>query len=398
MQKTAKILFLAFHHRVNDSRLYYREINTIKDKIPESQVFILTLSGDKEYNNITSTKNIIPLQKYAITHIDVQHPSKGKSLLHRQYNKLLLKLPLIYHLMSTCRKLKPDIIQASDVRELPFAVLLSKFCRCEIIYDSHDDYYRQILDYSSRKVTKYFTALKFMVSEIIWVRFFSAVFCTDEFLLAKYKKRIYNAKRISLLRNYPYQVIEDVHRTYGTKSTLKLVYIGGINKHRGIIECAKYVKLFNAEFDDKHLVFDVYSPETLITDELKKEGLITHIPWIDYSELMNRLLEYDVGICLWLPIRKFYRNLPLKNFDYMSCGLPIITSNFGNLKKYIIESKAGICVDPTNYQEFKVAIQKMFNPNVRKEYSLNGIRWVEEYGLFENEAKEYIITLQDLLK
>lgn len=397
MRQPIKILFIAFHHRVNDPRLCYREIGVINGKFPDSTVFTLTLSGDKRYNHIVCTKNLIVSQKYTLTHMDMQYPLKNTGAIHRYYNKFCLKLGLTYHLIATCRKLKPDIIQASDARELFFTVILSKFCKCKIIYDSHEDYYRQILDYRSG-ILKYLSALVIMFSEIIWIRFFSAVFCTDEFLLAKYKKRIYNTKKINLLRNYPYQLMGDAQKTYVYKKTLRLVYIGGVNKHRGVIECAKYVQVFNAEFCDKQLIFDVYSPNTPITDKLEEEGLINHTAWIDYLELMNKLSKYDIGICLWLPIKKFYRNLPLKNFDYMACGLPIITSNFGNLKKYIIEPNSGICIDPTSYNEFKDAILKMFKPDTRKEYSLNGLRWIREHGLFENEAKEYIKILRELSK
>lgn len=394
MQKKLNILFLALHHRVNDPRLRYREIGIIQDKVPESKVVMLTLSRNYKGNLVDFVKRHISSQRYEIEHVGIEHKLLNKLPIIEYPYKLFLKIHLFFYMLNVSKSVNPDVVQASDARELFIAMIISKVCRCNVIYDSHEDYVRQILDFETG-ILKYLLALKVMFYEVMFTRFFYAVFCTDEFLVEKYSKKIYGIKRLSILRNYPY-IIKEKQRVYEKKDILKLVYIGGVNKYRGVIECAEYVKLFNSEHIDKKLEFDVYSPKTQITDDLKQRGLINHTEWIDYQDLMNLLYCYDIGICLWLPIPKFYRNLPLKNFDYMASGLPIITSNFGNLKKYLIESEAGVCINPTSYEDFRVNILEMFDPAVRKIYSLNGLRWVKEYGSFEKEAKEYVAIFKEL--
>lgn len=394
MQKQINILFLALHHRINDPRLFYREINAIKTKMPGSQVFILTVSNNSKKKHVIHSEETIFFQEHKIIHIDIKHPTIKKNSIIGRLQTIGLKAKIFYAIVSICRDLKLDIIQASDARELFITNLTSKVCNCKIIYDSHEDYFRQFLDYKGG-YKNYILAYHVLLSEILYVRCFSAVFCTDEFLLQKYNQKLYGAKNVNLLRNYPY-FLSSNERIIKNQDTLRLVYIGGVNKYRGVIECAKYVEIFNHEFSDKKLVFDIYSPKTAITENLKQKEYINHIEWIDYIDLMNKLYEYDIGICLWLPIKKFYRNLPLKNFDYMATGLPIITSNFGNLLKYMKESQSGICINPNSYQEFKEAILQMFDPNIRKKYSANGFTWVREHGSFEIESKEYINIIQNL--
>jgi acetyltransferase-like isoleucine patch superfamily enzyme len=171
---------------------------------------------------------------------------------------------------------------------------------------------------------------------------------------------------------------------------LRLVYIGGVNRHRGVIETAQYVSKFNTNSNDKKLEFTVYSPDHEIIRELVKQGALQHIHWIDYDKLMAELSNYDIGTCLLLPIKKFYRNLPVKNFDYMSQGLPFITSNFGNLAKYVILSGGGVCVNPKSYLEFENAIMPMFEGNYRRRLGERGYDWVRREGNFELEGANYV--------
>ena len=305
-------------------------------------------------------------------------------------------------LRKTVRQLRPEIIQASDARELTLSVMLKFSTKSKLIYDSHEDYYRQALDYGGKSLRSFIRALRLQLLEISFVRFFESVFCTDEFLFGKYSRSLYGAKQVNLLRNFPY-IDENTQeritlKTFSQTNELKLVYIGGVNKFRGIIECAYYCKRFNEEFRDKHVSFDVYSPPNDITEDLCERNLIKHYPWTAYEILMKLLSSYDVGICLLLPIEKFHRNLPLKNFDYMGVGLPIITSNFGNLKKYVEGPRSGICIDPTNYTEFRNALLTMLEPENRKTYSINGILFTSRKASFQIEAKAYIESYKCLLE
>ena len=200
--------------------------------------------------------------------------------------------------------------------------------------------------------------------ELFGIRFFEAVFCTDESLEKKYKKSYYKAKRVELLRNFPYitnDLPRNISSNYSNKS-LKLVYIGGVNKYRGVIETAEYVARYNKEnISQKKLDFYVYSSRNYLVDELARKGLIKHYPYVDFELLKTELVKFDIGICLWLDIPKFRKNLPLKNFDYMAAGLPIITSNFGNLQIHAQRSGAAICINPKDYKEFCSAIDYLFD-------------------------------------
>jgi glycosyltransferase involved in cell wall biosynthesis len=135
-----------------------------------------------------------------------------------------------------------------------------------------------------------------------------------------------------------------------------------------------------------------------IVQQLAKDGSVQRRPWIEYPRLMKELEDYDVGVCLWLPLRKFERNLPLKNFDYMGAGLPILTSNFGELQRYIERSQSGICIDPQSYEAFEAAVVELFDPDIRHRFGENGMRFVKGQGGFEHESREYVSVMRGALR
>jgi glycosyltransferase involved in cell wall biosynthesis len=293
--------------------------------------------------------------------------------------------------ISELKKLQPVVIQASDIREIARTIIFQRSTGARIIYDSHEDYFNQIFEYSGKTLRSLVSAVRFAIIEIALLRFFETIFCTDEFLLEKYNRPIYGCRNVELLRNFPPREMVTKRPAYPRKNKLNLVYIGSVNPYRGVVECAEYVDRFNEKYSPSHiLTLTVYSSSNSIVEALVKQDKIRHLSWIDYVELMKELPRYDVGICLWNRLKKFEHNLPLKNFDYMAAGLPIITSNFGNLEKYARLSGGAICIDPLEYAAFEAAIVSLFDPSLRQRLGEAGRSFILKQATFESEASNYV--------
>jgi glycosyltransferase involved in cell wall biosynthesis len=78
-----------------------------------------------------------------------------------------------------------------------------------------------------------------------------------------------------------------------------------------------------------------------------REGLRV-VPPVPHAELADRLGEADVALCLYRPIPDspagFY-NSPLKLFDYMARGLPVVASRLGQIAEVIEDGVNGVLVD-----------------------------------------------------
>lgn len=397
-----KVLFIGQHHRVNDPRLTHREMKALWRRHPHMEFYFLQYphsSPGQSQSTASRSPRVTASQEEVsgvpVTRLTVEDTrpalSRFLGLLSPGRSEDIVRAVTEFFGNTAV-----EYIQASDVRELALGVRLSQALGSKLIYDSHEDYVRQVLDYGAKSPRAYVWAATFMYIESRFVRQCDHVFCADEFLEAKYQRPHYNAKKLSLLRNFPLVDADQIPiRTYEDGETLKLVYIGGVNRFRGVIHTARYVARFNERNSPKNLTFTIFAPENDITRDLVSLYGIRHHDWLDYDVLMRRLDLYDVGVCLWLPIPKFHRNLPLKNFDYMRVGLPFLTSNFGNLQKYALRSGGGLCIDPESYEEFERAIHTMFIPERRRELGSRGFSWARETGNFAVEAQDYVAAFSE---
>ncbi|WP_044210236.1 glycosyltransferase [Flammeovirga sp. OC4] len=361
-----KILFIGLAHRSDDPRLFHREIKVIKET-NSCDIYWLTNREDETYENASYIDKYIKLKKS---------------------NNLIVRIiKNIFNILKTVHELKPDVIQFSDIRELIFLFPIKFFfgAKVRIIYDAHEDYFEQILVFDRNKVKAYI--LKYV--ELLSFYFIDTVFCTDDYLLEYYKK--YHPK-VYLMRNYPLIPKGNIIKEYWQNDNLlKLVYIGTMNPYKGVGNIIDFTNRFNNEKNDFKLELNFYTNlKEVNNDLLSSNEFIKYNDYIPLNKLYDKLKQYQVGVCIWKNIKKLERNLPIKNFDYMAVGLPVLTSNFGNLKKYIDLSKSGVCISPEDYLDFKNAVITLNDKNKRVELGNNAYNFFSEGKDFRLESDNYL--------
>lgn len=374
-----RILFLGLAHTAEDNRLKYKQVYKIKEKFPDYECVYI---GRDSINSSISSDSLLKVLPMKILHLP--------NILRRKMIKVNLLLLSI--------KYKPDVVQASDIGELPLGLIIKLLTKARLIYDSHEDYFNQAYEYSGKTLKGFLRGKKNRIIEYLLARFSDIAFCTDDYLYKLYSQKKFSIKKLHIFHNFSnLSLIKDIHKPKKT-GKLKLVYVGGVNDKRGVIECAEFCRKYNNEANKDILQFYLYGPENNLIKKLVGENLAIYKGYISSKKIFDILPRYDVGVCLLQKINKFLRNLPIKNFEYMSVGLPVLTSDFGNLKNYIEQSKAGICIDPNSYGDFKSAIDKLRDIDLRRQMSTNGINYSRRFLLLDNEIKPYLNFIGRALK
>src|SRR5690606_27542083 len=70
-----------------------------------------------------------------------------------------------------------------------------------------------------------------------------------------------------------------------------------------------------------------------------------------------RVLNQSIaGLVTLHPTPAYLNSLPIKMFEYMSAGLPVIASNFPLWREIVESNDCGICVDPLDSEQIAAAI------------------------------------------
>ena len=89
---------------------------------------------------------------------------------------------------------------------------------------------------------------------------------------------------------------------------------------------------------------------------------------------------------------------PLKIFEYMACGKPIVTTMVGGLERIIDEHQCGCVVEPDNLEALVEGIDKLLcNPELCEKLGRNGRRAAEEFYAWP-KISERLLSIIELTR
>lgn len=294
------------------------------------------------------------------------------------------------------RSAPADLIHFHDPELLPVAFILKKSRRC-VVYDSHEDVPRQIL-------TKHWIPLMFRgfisrffeIFENIIVAQLDAVVCSTPFIAKRFRE--INNKSLDI-NNYP---ILDEFQQLGQSNhnifSRTICYIGAITRERGILELIAALEILQ----NVSLIMCGPFESKAFEDELKT---MTGWRYVDYRGIVGReevveiLESSSIGMVTLLPTPNQIDSLPIKMFEYMAAGIPIIASDFPLWRQIIEKSNCGLCVDPSSPNDVADAIARLLsNETLCRDMGTAGVTAVADRYNWSNESQKLLQLYNEVLK
>ena len=122
------------------------------------------------------------------------------------------------------------------------------------------------------------------------------------------------------------------------------IYVGQFSQGRGLI---RIVEAFTEENIHSHVVFlgSGQLDEELKTHEQNSHNIHIHPP-VSHEKVVEVTSSADCGLCLIENVSlSDYFCLPNKLFEYCFGGLPVIASDFPDIRSLVTEAGLGICLD-----------------------------------------------------
>jgi len=113
------------------------------------------------------------------------------------------------------------------------------------------------------------------------------------------------------------------------------------------------------------------------------------VPW---EQLAAYTASADLGV---FPLQnvslQYYYALSNKLFEFLSAGLPVVISDFPEMRKVVVDNNVGIAVDETNPKEISDAIGTILaDPDLYTIMSENAVKIVREKYNWDIEVKKLL--------
>ena len=266
------------------------------------------------------------------------------------------------------REIDADIYHFHDSELIPAGLWLKRLGK-RVIYDSHEDLPRQIMykGYIPAPARKTVAAVVERLENLAARRFDYVVTPTltirDRFL--REHCRALDVSNFPILAEF-----DSGGRDWADKEAA-VCYVGGLTVERGTTEMVQALR----GLDVKLLLAGAIEGEELRRD-------LQNLPeWdqVEYAGLVLRQGVADIfnrsvaGLVVLHPTQNYLDSYPIKMFEYMAAGIPVIASDFPKWRTLIGHGGCAIFVDPRNPTAIGEAISwVMENPVEAEEMGKRG--------------------------
>ena len=343
-----KIVHIVLNQFTHDSRVI-RECRSLVEDGYDVTVIAYWMEGLKLNENEYG---------YKVIRIPIISKPWGKNPLIQ----LLKYIEFIVKTLFLIKKITPDICHGHDPHGLIIAFLSKYIVKSKIIYDSHELWSDSIhmignkkyLFIIARKIEKY---LMQHADEVITVN--------QSIADIIYSNNKINS--ISVIRNMPLKKINGtkfLKEELGfPKLNFNIIYVGNIEKGRGIDLVIDAMELV-----DSNIGFVFMGRDSIFKTKMEKlvksknyEHRIKFIKRVEPQDVVEVCSLANAGIS---PIqnlcKSYYLSLPNKIFEYVQAYIPILSSNFPEMKNIINQYNIGFTFNIESIEDVAYTINKLY--------------------------------------
>ena len=270
--------------------------------------------------------------------------------------RLLLGLTLLKH----ARQLNGKLYIFHDP-ELFGVGLVLRILGKHVIYDCHENLPMQLLqkNWIPKPLRRILAPLVYFF-EGLFSRLMSGVIVANDCVVDRFPKN-----RTSIIRNLPparsMKILAE-GRPIEQRENI-VIYTGGMSRIRGLVELVEAFRGLEG-FAELWLVGFFHD-----TDAVFRERTLSSLPenvrWLGFKSHIEVLRLYQsakVGAMTLHPTPNHRNIMPVKLFEYLGAGLPVLASDMPEYTPAM--EGCGLQVDPTNVEQIRTGIRKLLSDPV----------------------------------
>ncbi len=257
-------------------------------------------------------------------------------------------------------KERADVFHFHDLDFIPWAVLLKLVTGKRVIYDIHEAYpeYMMLKSYIPRGLKRITSFLVYLL-EHAGVRVFDAIIPNDNFIAAGFTHR----NSVTMF-NFPtldfFSAQEDVP---WAEREFDLFYHGSLPSYTFSTMLSIAERLNTDGVKNRWgIVLNDRADPAWAQEAAARRGLgdnFVFLSSLDYLKVARYLMRAKIGIIPLPAFRKFLKNIPLKMFEFMGCGMPVVLSDLPPSRQFIRDEGCAIAVRADDIAAYADAVRTL---------------------------------------
>lgn len=308
---------------------------------------------------------------------------------------IILTNPKMIHVHITINK---DFLQKSAF--IKISKLLNKKVILHIHGGGFKDFYNESSSYKKKNIIKTLNSVNSIITlSDSWQDYFKKL-CHNKNIFVL--PNAVDLKTISYYSNKNLKNLKNINKSNQSQNntSFRLLFIGRIEKQKGIYELLKALKEINEEKKHKKnnynnkIVLDCMGSFTNNENEIRtlveRSGLSDSVNFLGVIQGEERFKYFAQSHAFILP--SYWEGLPLSVIEAMAFGLPIISTKVGAIPE-IVDNNNGILVRPKDVTELKNAIIKIRDDKKKiPEYKINNIKKIRD----KYDISQFKKTLEEI--
>jgi len=291
-----------------------------------------------------------------------------------------------------------DLYHFHDPELLPAGLLLRMRGKA-VVYDVHEDVSADIL--SKQYIPRGFRRLSagaISLIETFSASLFSALAPATPTIAHRFASR--HLPQV-VLSNYP--VLEEFHTTdpiAWSRKNMAVAYVGVMARNRCIAEITEAMSFLPASLEATLKLVGNFAPASLPEELAKMSGWerTEALGILDRAGVAAVLADVRAGLVVLKPTPAFVDSVPIKMFEYMCAGIPVIASDFPGFAEIVNGAKCGLLVDPNDPRAIAQAIEFVLtHPEEAEEMGRRGHEAVVAKYNWASEERKLIQLYRTLL-
>jgi len=296
----------------------------------------------------------------------------------------------LWRLCRDVARLPADLYHFHDPELIPVGMWLSLRGK-RVIYDAHEDLpntfaYKYYIPAFARETLGWLAGR----IEDLAVQRFAAVVAATPTIATRFSK--YNTNTV-VVRNFPSlaELAHGVNLPWNERPPL-VVYVGSMAPERGFREAVAAISLLPPDLNARLAFAGPLTPQ--LREEMGRlagSDRTDLLGLLGRSEVISLLGRARVGLVPLHRMPNFINALPVKLFEYMSAGVPVVASDFPLWRQIVEDAGCGLLVDPRDSNGIARAIEYLLtHPEEAQQMGARGREAIQRSYNWKTEEQKLL--------